>query len=390
MSQERTVVDMQWLANGEQDPHPRYIKIGRDDLAGTHLLSDDELAYSLAMMSTISDERDTAMMIDSHRTNGDYISKSTLGEIAKDRIRWLSRRVAVLEGRYPGFDKPRSKEDPLVALQELCKAKGLHLDIAYEHSKGGWVAPGWASGVYTLPALVDAIIQSIHHTDDEFIIRADEPTYIERAPIDSPATYQLYVAEARLQQQVPLLVGWLGLNNNSTHRDITEALEQRKVKVDPMKVGIAVGFAYRDELAKRWQVYVSLARDLLKQGVYIPFADDTYHINPNGTVFISASKYYTAASKAHTVRIRIERAEPSPLDGLTTPALVVDPAHQVIDTFSPADQQQLDLRAEAVEAMAEEIYDGWQDKEGWTPWVPKGNSDMQFEARKEARALIGG
>lgn len=173
MSQDnRTVVDLKWLANGEEDKHPTYVKMERKDLAGAHLLSDDELAYSLAMMSTISDERDTAMMIDSHRTNGDYISKSTLGEIAKDRIRWLSRRVAVLEGRYPGVNKPV-------------------IDV---------VAP---------------------------------------RPVNEQELNQQYVAEARLERQVPLLVGWLGLTDKTSLTDIAEALKKHNVKVDPVKVGIA-------------------------------------------------------------------------------------------------------------------------------------------------------
>lgn len=108
------VVDLRWMANGEPDPHPRYIEIGREELAGAHRLSDDELAYALALMSTIGEEEDTRRMIQSHRTGGDYICKSLLGEIAKDRIRWLSRRVAVLEGRYPGSTPPAP-----VALDEI-------------------------------------------------------------------------------------------------------------------------------------------------------------------------------------------------------------------------------------------------------------------------------
>jgi len=100
----KEVVDMRWLKDGLEDPHPRYVGLPREDLAGAHLFSDDELANKLSMMSTISDERDTAMMIDAHRTNGDYVCKSMLGEIAKDRLRWMSRRIAVLEGRYPGVD----------------------------------------------------------------------------------------------------------------------------------------------------------------------------------------------------------------------------------------------------------------------------------------------
>lgn len=40
------------------------------------------------------------------------------------------------------------------------------------------------------------------------------------------------------------------------------------------------------------------------------------------------------------------------------------------------------------EQLAEEIYNGWRAQDGWTPWVPGGNSDKQDEARREARALL--
>lgn len=384
VNRDASVVDMRWLEEGRSDDHKRYTKIGRDELAAPYI-SDDELADMMSFDSTVSLEQDTANMIQAHRTGETYISKSLKGEIAKDRLRWLSRRVALLEGRYPGHPLPEPKVDTLEQLQQLCKEKAIILELWYDHGKGGW-GSNWTDGVFTLPAIIDAIVEHIRTTDDDNIVKADKPSYIERPPIDSPEVFQQYLAEARLQQQVPLLVGWLGLNNQSTHKDIVDALERHKVKVDPVKIGLVIGFIQRENFPKRWQVYVSLARDLLKQGVYIPFADDTYHVNPNGTVFISKSKYYTATNKAHTVRIRIEPARKHNND-IETPALVVGADHLVKDQL---EQQQLDLRAEAVEAMAEEIYDGWKDMDGWVPWVPRGNSNMQQKARGEARDLIGG
>lgn len=384
VNRDASVVDMRWLDEGRKDDHERYTQIDRTELAAPYI-SDDELANMMSFDSTVSLDQDTANMIKAHTSGETYISKSLKGEIAKDRIRWLSRRVAVLEGRYPG--SPAPKVDTLEQLQALCKEKSVHLDISYRHAQGGWVS-NWTDGLYTLPALIDAIVDRIMATDDKHIIKADALRYIERAPIDSPDVFQQYVAEARLQQQVPLLIGWLGLNNQSTHKDIVEALERHKVKVDPVKVGLVIGFIQRENFPKRWQIYVSLARDLLKQGVFIPFSDDTYHINPNGSVFISGSKYYTT-NKAVTVRIRIEPAQKFK-DGIEIPALVVDDKHAVVDSIVSPQGSSLDLHAEAIEAMAEEIYDGWQGKEGWKPWTNGGNSDMQLEARKEARELIGG
>lgn len=381
VNRDASVVDMRWLAVGGEDDHSRYVELDRKDLAAPYI-SDDELANMMSFDSTVSEEEDIRNMLKAHASGETYITKSLKGEIAKDRLRWLSRRVAVLEGRYPG--SPAPKVDTLEQLQALCKEKSVHLDISYRHTQGGWVS-NWTDGLYTLPALIDAIVDRIMATDDQHIIKADAPGYIERAAIDSPDVFQQYLAEARLQQHVPLLIGWLGLTSQSTHKDIVEALERHKVKVDAMKIGIAVGFANLRDFGKRWQFYVSLARDLLKQGVYIPFDDDIYTVHPNGTVFISKSKYYTATNKPHTVRIRIEPARKHN-NGIETPALVVGADHLVQDQL---EQQQLDLQAEAVEVMAEEIYDGWKDQQGWVPWVKNGNSINQDKARKEARELIG-
>lgn len=43
---------------------------------------------------------------------------------------------------------------------------------------------------------------------------------------------------------------------------------------------------------------------------------------------------------------------------------------------------------EAVEGMARVIYEQWAHKNGYIPWVPGGNSDMQKEARRLARAVV--
>lgn len=228
---DRIVVDLHWLAEGKEDPHPRYIELPREDLAGAHLFSDDELANKLSMMSTISDDRDTAMMIDAHRTGGDYVSKSMLGEIAKDRLRWLSRRVAVLEGRYPGK------------------------------------TPADMSGVKTMPNLL---------------------------PGAKPDAFDSAVAESRLERQVPLLAAVLDLPKGAHPNDMAAFLDERRIRVDSLKVSVALGLFMDKKPLQRWQIYVGLARDLLKHGIYIPFWDDEYTIGGvhKNMLNITKSRYF--------------------------------------------------------------------------------------------------
>jgi hypothetical protein len=42
-----------------------------------------------------------------------------------------------------------------------------------------------------------------------------------------------------------------------------------------------------------------------------------------------------------------------------------------------------------VETEARNVYDGWWQLPGWSPWTPGGNSHKQEEARKLARAALG-
>lgn len=42
------------------------------------------------------------------------------------------------------------------------------------------------------------------------------------------------------------------------------------------------------------------------------------------------------------------------------------------------------------EAVARVIYDQWADQCGWVPWVERGNSTMQDEARSLARKALDG
>lgn len=219
-NQERDIVDLKWLRDGEPDKHPEYVKMGRDELAGAHLLSDDELAYSLAMMSTISDERDTAMMIESHRTGGDYISKSLLGEIAKDRIRWLSRRVAVLEGRYPGVDAPKP---------------------------------------------VQKVPEPLQQAEGDAYARAVAEARLER---QTPL--------------LAGLLGLT--NANFDIRTLPQLLESKGIKIEAIKIATALGYVLTNYPEKRWQIYVGVVRELLKVGIYIPFFDDVYAVKGNELV----------------------------------------------------------------------------------------------------------
>lgn len=71
-----------WRERGGRDPHLDIYECDRADLCGGHL-TDDQVAYETAMLM-----------------RGDLNHEAVLCT-AKDRIRWLSRRVADLEALLP-------------------------------------------------------------------------------------------------------------------------------------------------------------------------------------------------------------------------------------------------------------------------------------------------
>lgn len=127
-TEKRTVApDMNWLAEGKEDPHPTYVDQTREDLTLADY-SDDELANAVFMSGDISREEDTTRMIAAHRAGVRYIAKISLLTAAKERIRWLTRRLAVAEGRYPGISKPAVEDDVMVEALKSAAHKMLETD----------------------------------------------------------------------------------------------------------------------------------------------------------------------------------------------------------------------------------------------------------------------
>jgi hypothetical protein len=90
---------MNWLANGESDPFPDYVKRAREDLCLADM-SDDVLAnYAFIHYYRNRDDELKAML-----SGGTIPTRIAIMTGVKERLRWLSRRVAILEGRYPGLN----------------------------------------------------------------------------------------------------------------------------------------------------------------------------------------------------------------------------------------------------------------------------------------------
>lgn len=95
-----------WLRNGEADPFAGYLDRERGDLPMAHF-SDDALGHYLFMNYDRTIEREEAILISIARgIELDDVPRIVMAQSIMERLRWLSRRVMVLEGTYPGMEKP--------------------------------------------------------------------------------------------------------------------------------------------------------------------------------------------------------------------------------------------------------------------------------------------
>jgi hypothetical protein len=93
---------MEWLVKGEKDSFAHYLQRPREDLPCSDM-SDDTLANYAFMYYNrpLGEEHDILL----GRAEGHH-PKIAFMTATKERMRWLARRVAVLEGNYPEVDIP--------------------------------------------------------------------------------------------------------------------------------------------------------------------------------------------------------------------------------------------------------------------------------------------
>lgn len=86
-------VGLRWLVEGKEDPHAYYAGLTRSKLSMKDI-SDDELANMVYMDIEVDRARDMENIF-----AGKPSSIAILTSV-KERLRWLSRQLAIAEGRY--------------------------------------------------------------------------------------------------------------------------------------------------------------------------------------------------------------------------------------------------------------------------------------------------
>lgn len=140
---ERTVApDMAWLARGLDDPFPEYIHRKREDLPLADF-TDDQLANYAFMHYDRDRDAEVEVMMSQLQPSPKHVTKIAFMTSVKERMRWLSRRLAVAEGRYPGQSVPREQWLTMLGLkkdafdEEICIAvHRLLTDLLYPEDDG--------------------------------------------------------------------------------------------------------------------------------------------------------------------------------------------------------------------------------------------------------------
>lgn len=165
--QKRDVVDMRWLAEGREDQFKGYLSRAREELPLADW-SDDELANLCFMHGDISKEEDVIQMIEAHKAGKHHISKIAILTAVKERMRWLTRRLAVAEGRYPGVPSPGVQPMPeLSMLGDDGKVLTVNPDWCdwYESTYGDDTGSGYIKGREIMMQIENNRVELVENAD---------------------------------------------------------------------------------------------------------------------------------------------------------------------------------------------------------------------------------
>lgn len=98
--EKKDVVQFRWAVEGKEDPHAGYLKLTREDLPMADF-SDDELANYAALHYNRSEQQEHEVMLGQLYDTTEHVPKIAFMTAIQQRVRWLSRQLAIAQGTYP-------------------------------------------------------------------------------------------------------------------------------------------------------------------------------------------------------------------------------------------------------------------------------------------------
>lgn len=360
-NQGKPVVDMNWLAEGGEDQFANYLERAREDLSMADF-SDDELANYAFMNYDRTPEAEAAEMISRHR-NGmldQFHSRIAIMTAVKERLRWLSRQVAVLEGRYPGVSSPAI---PTARFSSVEEAK-VHL----EKSEGYAHPPhDQHSAYYDRPEY-----GSCFSVGGELTIDDMKAIIFIHEQENGTETDQLRVIENSI---IPKPMPDLSVINAEGEHTVNPEWE----KWYEDTYGTDTGSGYIAGKAIIRQVSINNGRALGGVIGRVHGSGDTYSfVNEPGLAILRRNLEVGVETMEGVQRI-LDNGYAEGINELKALGGTQDPK----SFLEKASEQYLeDFANRQIERLAKELYDTWSCKDDWVPWTERGNSNMQVLARE--------
>lgn len=260
--EKKDVVQFRWAVEGQPDPFADYLDRPREDLPLADL-SDDELANYAFMNYDRGQNEEVAVMM--AMGNDGHYPKIAFMTAVKERIRWLSRQLAIAQGTYPGKEPKSILSTPIADLEGMVSLLGE--DTSASNALFGQKPLSESDYFHNMQRELSNRKGSLlwEHNVEHFLkhFRA------KRDDINEPLRRETFVKT---------LIGMFPLVNKE---NIRAALT--------IDIGLHNGAAYR------WDSYVRLCQDLMAEyKVYIPFDGDIVADGRLGNGFnvIAKSKYH--------------------------------------------------------------------------------------------------
>jgi len=314
--EKKPVVAMRWLAEGREDEFADYCDRKREDLPLADL-SDDELGNYAYLYYDRSQEEELAVMMTQLDENPKHVTKIAFMTAVKERLRWLSRQLAIAQGIYPGRNPVIEGEldlnlDQLRSTTAGGYLSGLSALLVDEHESRS------AKDLLKQPGLAHS--EYFHNLQKELGKAA-----LDRMPEGLKKLAETVAPEFRHRKYALLhnnnlehLLKHFGYKNNDLLNELRYEELVKKIAslwsgTNPQVIRAALGRPNTTGLIA-FDAYVCVCVDLLMDsGVYIPFCGDVIGLTgTDNQSFIVESKFHPSGIHVNYPAGRV----PDPLDAI--------------------------------------------------------------------------
>lgn len=257
--EKKDVVQFRWAVEGQPDPFANYLDRPREDLPMADF-SDDELANYAFMNYDRSRDEEVAVMM--AMGNDGHVPKIAFMTAVKERIRWLSRQLAIAQGTYPGKEKQPS---PIPGIEGLA-------DLLGEDTSSS-----------------KALFGQKPLSESDYFHNMQRELSNRKGLLLWGHNVEHFLKHFRTQRN--------DLHDHLRYEEFVKSIINTfpLINKEKIRAALTIDIGLHNGAAYRWETYVRLCQDLLAEyKVYIPFDGDVIADGKLGNGFnvIAKSKYH--------------------------------------------------------------------------------------------------